>query len=229
MIPWGVARQNPYPTEGQVTLRGRGSDRDHYSYRGHDFDVARAAPPPAGYSRSPRWIWTAAGKDVGVRGAPTRDAAIERLRIWIDRSIYYDTLPEAEKDGFFTMEGEIMLLLESCDSPQSTTRANIARWLKQAGDSVRQRWQDGDCKNILAAKMLHPSLDECEELDMRKTGFDFFDALPLWDRVRWIDAHVKDHRLAMGFPLAGPTKKNPRRKKPKKDRRKLLSRLLRGT
>lgn len=224
MIVWGVARQNPYDTRGSVTPRGRGKDRDRYSYRGQDFDVAPSAP-----TADPRDQWTAAGGDVGVRSAPDPAAAIERLRIWIDRSIYYDALPEAEKDGFFTLEGEIMLLLESCDSPQSTTRANVARGLKEAGDSVRRRWHDRGCKDVLAAKMIHPSLDECEELDMRKGGFDFFDSLPLWDRVRWIDAHVKDHRLAMGFPLAGPTKKNPRRKKPQKDRRKLLARLLRGT
>jgi len=238
---------NPYPTKGQVTLRGRGTDRDHYSYRGQDFDVARAGPPPPGHSRSPHWVWTAAGKgDVGVRGAPTRDAAIERLRLWIDRSIYYAGLPEPEADAFFTLEGEVMSILEESMSPSLTTRAHVARRLKQERDNVRIEWQASRCPDTLAAAASRPpptsgsrkarrllkiqeeAEERCEGLQMREQGFAYFDSLPLADRLAWIDSHVQDHRLAFGLP-AGPTKKNPRgKKKSKKDRRKLLSKLLRG-
>ena len=136
----------------------------------------------------------------------TRRDVLEWARLYIDRMMYADGLPGSDARMFHDMEIEIGgALARVAGSGEPVTRDRVARELEVAARASQEEWE------VQAHK--------------------YFTSHPLRDRLKWIDTAVKQYRLSAGLPTGNPKRaRGGSKKKPaKKDRRKLLRKLLRGT
>jgi hypothetical protein len=183
-----------------MRVSGLGWYGDRYTYRKWDVKVEQ---------RNGKWVSTLSkgSKSYGVI-ARDQQSALELARLIIDRKEYAQSLSKSDRGKFENLH-QIMSWFTTEPHLPKLNRAYLAREIEDYRRGERADWQE-ECEG-------RTYLDtDCIDTQNTLKAFEFFDALPLQDRVRWLDGMVKEAKLS-ALHDTNPRRK-PRRKKSNPDR-----------
>ena len=224
-------KANPYDTGGGVSPRGA----DKFSYRG--YRIAISYGNMAGEKVWKAKLRDSAGVPVATLAGSTkasRDDVLEWARIYIDQTKYRQGLPGSDGELFHTMDLEMWGAIGGVEKDgDPVTRSSVAREIQVRLDDVLKAWEYNGCDEVEWSDYEGPGPiipEHCQPIWEDLRAHRYFESVPLPDRLKWIDATVKQYRLQHGLPTTNPKagRRRPKKKAPRSERRKLLNKLLRS-